>query len=105
MLTRRQALGLLGGSIVCGGACSRTNLRPFDNGYPPHLPPITKKYHVCDKCGSLDGGIYGKGPTDQYRTEQGKMCVHAWRGITREDFVALAVSRFNVDRAKAELVP
>jgi hypothetical protein len=66
----------------------------------PHageLPPIAHEYHVCDKCGSLDGGIYGKGPHKRMRSESGNWCVHRWRSISRAEFKVRASEQFGVD--------
>lgn len=73
----------------------RINVRPF-----AHLkiqPINTEAYFKCEKCKSLDGGLYGKGPTRQFRTTDGKKCEHVWSKTTRADFRALAALRFNVD--------
>jgi hypothetical protein len=52
---------------------------------------------VCDKCGSLDGGIYGKGPHKRLRSEPGAWCVHRWRLISHGEFKQQATVRFGVD--------
>ena len=69
----------------------------------PHdelLPPIVQEYWACSKCGSLDGGIYGKGPLVHFRTQHGATCVHKWVRITREDFLHRASSEFGKDWTK-----
>jgi hypothetical protein len=75
----------------------QVNRRPFADQW---FTPIVQQYHVCDRCGSLDGGNYGKGPTKSFRTEMGNQCVHQWRPITRNEFRALAAERFKVDWSK-----
>ena len=73
------------------------NLR-MDNGpYAGQFQPITVAYHECGKCGSLDGGLYGKGPTEHFRTDPGRWCVHDWRPIGRGEFKRLATERFGRD--------
>jgi hypothetical protein len=54
----------------------------------PHavLPPIAEEYYVCAKCGSLHGGIYGKGPLEYFRTPRADGCWHKWRQISKEEF-------------------
>ena len=63
----------------------------------PRTGKIDVGYHVCEKCDSLDGGIYGKGPRKSLRTDAGGWCVHDWRPISREEFKREAANRFNVD--------
>lgn len=55
---------------------------------PPHavLSPIAEEWYTCDKCNSLDGGIYGKGPLLHDRTASGYKCIHDWRMITAKEF-------------------
>lgn len=72
-----------------------TNVPPYGK-----LPPIQEGYSVCPLCGSLDGGIYGKGPTKQLRTEYGKDCVHQWQPISKKDFLNLGVEGFKIDWSK-----
>jgi hypothetical protein len=75
----------------------RINAGPFADDYPI----VKEKYFKCDCCGSLDGGIYGgKGPMKHLRTDQAKECEHEWREISREDFLNLATSRFQLDLTK-----
>lgn len=68
---------------------------------PPHgdesFPPIAQEYYHCKHCGSLDGGIYGKGPTRHFRTEQGKTCTHDWQLISRDEFIKIGTERFHID--------
>lgn len=45
---------------------------------------IYQAYYECSKCGSLHGGIYGKGPTRHKITDT--RCVHDWQAIHKEDF-------------------
>lgn len=66
---------------------------------PPYsfLPPIAEEYFRCEKCGSLDGGIYGKGPLMHPRTSTGDECVHDWKLISRVQFKEVATASFGVD--------
>jgi hypothetical protein len=70
---------------------------------PPHafLPPIAEEYYVCAKCGSLDGGIYGKGPLAHFRSAGAATCRHQWMQITFADFKRQAQTRFPVQWADA----
>jgi hypothetical protein len=63
---------------------------------PPHafLPPIAEEYYVCAKCGSLHGGIYGKGPLACFCSAGAATCIHDWVRITRADFQQRAQTRF-----------
>lgn len=74
----------------------------FDTNVPPFgkVPPIQESYYVCPHCGSLDGGIYGKGPTKQLRTEHGKECIHQWQPILKQEFLNLGVEGFKIDWSK-----
>ena len=63
----------------------------------PFVTPIAQEYFYCPKCGSLDGGIYGKGPLRHYRTPSGADCFHNWSQISRSDFKSRASSSFIVD--------
>ena len=71
------------------------NKRPYAS-----LPPIAHEYYECEKCSSLDGGIYGKGPTRTFRTIGGQFCIHTWNEIERRQFKRLASERFSVDWSK-----
>lgn len=46
---------------------------------------IYRAYYECPKCGSLHGGIYGKGPTKAHITD--KACIHDWQAIYSTDFI------------------
>lgn len=61
-------------------------------GRHPHgfLPPIAEEYYVCEKCGSLHGGIYGKGPLASFESSGGAQCWHRWHQITKGEFQAKA---------------
>lgn len=61
------------------------------------LPPIAEEFYECSKCGSYDGGIYGKGPLKHYRTPQAEDCRHDWIQISRGDFATRVSRYFGVD--------
>ena len=64
------------------------------------LPPIKLEFHKCFRCNSYDGGVYGKGPLEHFRTENAKQCKHKWQEISKEQFITGVKSDFNVDLAK-----
>jgi hypothetical protein len=72
-------------------------------GRQPHafLPPIAEEYFVCDKCGSLHGGIYGKGPLASFETASAASCRHRWRKISKIEFQARAQRDFPREWAEA----
>jgi hypothetical protein len=92
---RRRVLLLAVGLLIVGVALG-LYLR-VDRGPYPAFPPIAREYHACDKCGSLDGGVYGKGPHKRFRTGAGGWCVHDWRPIDRAEFKRQAAEKFGVD--------
>lgn len=70
---------------------------------PPHalLPPIAEEYYVCAKCGSLHGGVYGKGPLLYLRDDKAVACIHRWSRISRGEFQRQARARFPTQWADA----
>ena len=63
----------------------------------PKTKMIDMGFYTCASCGSLSGGIFGKGPTRHYRSDMASRCVHDWRSITMPEFQKLATARFAVD--------
>lgn len=65
-------------------------------GRPPHafLPPIAEEYHRCEKCGSLNGGIYGKGPLASFEATGAASCWHRWHQISKAEFQKQAKENF-----------
>ena len=57
---------------------------------PPEHMMIEMAFFKCEKCKSLEGGIYGKGPFKSLHTPQAQKCVHDWQRIKMEEFKALA---------------
>ncbi|ACB74609.1 hypothetical protein [Opitutus terrae] len=72
-------------------------------GRPPHayFPPIAEEYYVCGKCGSLHGGIYGKGPLERFDTAKAPRCWHRWRQISKHEFQRVAAEQFPGEWEKA----
>ena len=73
---------------VCAGC--RTN-RP-----PDHMM-IEMAFFKCDKCRSLEGGIYGKGPFKSLHTAKAATCIHSWQKVSRNEFMDLATQWQGVD--------
>src|SRR6476469_9099772 len=65
-------------------------------GRHPHgfLPPIAEEYYRCEKCGSLHGGIYGKGPLASFATKAAASCWHRWSRISKTEFQKQAAADF-----------
>jgi len=72
-------------------------------GRPPHafLPPISEEYFICEKCGSLHGGIYGKGPLVSFLTPDASKCWHSWHQVPMAEFQKIAAQRFPAEWEKA----
>ncbi len=70
------------------------DLPPWGRG----LPPIAVGFFACLACGSLRGGISGKGPWRRFGDEVvARGCRHRWRALSGEAFRAEANARFGVD--------
>ena len=82
--------GILGALSSCA---SRYN-------QPPKTMMIEEAFFACSKCGSLDGGIFGKGPVMHLSSADAAHCVHTWRTVSKSEFEALATQRFGVDWSK-----
>jgi hypothetical protein len=67
---------------------------PSSKDQPPKHGMIEEAYFCCDKCHTLEGGIWGKGPKKFFAGPGKKSCVHQWRRITRDEFKALAVKLY-----------
>lgn len=61
------------------------------------LPPIEVLYFSCTRCGSLSGGVSGKGPWKSLRSQQASRCRHEWSARSLEAFRTEATARFDVD--------
>jgi hypothetical protein len=64
---------------------------------PPEHMMIEMAFFKCEKCRSLEGGIYGKGPFKSLHSPQAKTCVHDWQKISREEFKTLATQWNGID--------
>ncbi len=76
-------------------------MRPGRTPHAGFLPPIVQEYHHCPTCGSLHGGIYGKGPILYLKAEGAEACPHAWQLIPLESFQQQAKARFPESWARA----
>jgi hypothetical protein len=87
-----MVLVLTGACVITLASCaSQRDRQPQRDGY------VVQAYHYCDKCGTLQGGIYEKGP---FKTLPGKNkaeCVHQWHEIPRDRFTQLATELYDVD--------
>lgn len=66
---------------------------------PPEHMMIEVAFFKCEKCKSLEGGIYGKGPFKSLHSTQASRCVHEWQRIDREEFKALGTKWSGIDWA------
>lgn len=48
--------------------------------------PFGIEYYECAKCGSIDGGYYGKDGVSSWRNKDGTFCYHNWMPISKEEF-------------------
>ncbi|MFG0317905.1 MAG: hypothetical protein ACF8XB_11575 [Planctomycetota bacterium JB042] len=56
-------------------------------GLPPRSSALIGwEWFACDRCGSAEGGMYGKGAVVRDHSEAAPGCVHAWRPITKAEF-------------------
>ena len=67
---------------------------------PPEHKMIEMAFFKCEKCHSLEGGIYGKGPIKSLHSPEAKACVHDWRPIARVEFKKLGTEWKGVDWTK-----
>ncbi len=67
---------------------------------PPEHKAIEMAFFKCEKCKSLEGGIYGKGPFKSLRSPQAKSCVHKWEKIGKEEFRMLGTKWQGIDWTK-----
>ena len=93
----RQAILILGCSLPL--FLPLRWFRPRAN-QPPPAALIEQAYFACDKCGTLSGGIFGKGPTKRLDGPGRKTCVHAWKRVTREEFKRRATQVYGVNWEK-----
>ena len=67
---------------------------------PPKTKMIEEAFFSCSKCGSLRGGIFGKGPTKRFQAATASHCVHDWQRVSHDEFKVLATQRFGVEWSK-----
>jgi hypothetical protein len=63
---------------------------------PKHMM-VEMAFFKCEKCHSLEGGVYGKGPTKFLHSPEAKNCVHNWQRISKEEFKRLATEWQGID--------
>jgi len=47
---------------------------------------LAQHYFECRRCGSLEGGYYGKNSVSRWDDPKQGWCRHRWQEISREDF-------------------
>ena len=69
---------------------------------PPAYALIIEKYYVCRRHRILEGGIFGKGPTEKFFDKDGKSWCwrNEWQEIDRDTFKKLATDWYGVDWSK-----
>lgn len=63
---------------------------------PPSHAAVEQSYFNCTKCGSLSGGVYGRGATQDFRSRGAERCVHNWDRVSEQEFKRLASDRFGL---------
>jgi hypothetical protein len=88
----RRALIAVAALVGCAGmGCAGR----YDRS--PSKGAIYEGYHTCPKCDSLEGGIFGKGPIREFRSEAAERCIHDWQMVSRLRFQSLATEQFGKD--------
>lgn len=64
---------------------------------PPKHAMIEQAYFKCEKCDSIQGGIYGKGPVKLLDSDKAQTCFHKWQRIDRTEFKKLGIDWFNIN--------
>ena len=90
----RVLLALTVTLLFLSSCVSQRDRAPERDGYVVHA------YHYCEKCRSLQGGVYEKGPFKAFPGENKKNCIHEWQEISRERFFQRATERYDVDWSK-----
>jgi len=72
---------------------------PF-NRKPKSKYIIYVGYYICEKCQSIEGGIYGKGPIKVLHNKKSNWCIHKWEEINKKEFKELATKWFKIDWGK-----
>lgn len=93
-MSGRVTVAIVTAAIMLTSSCAQ--FRRIDR--PPSLDAYcVHAYHACDKCGSLQGGIYNKGPFKRFPGPEKASCQHEWREIVRDEFKELASQNHGVD--------
>lgn len=58
---------------------------------------VEMAFFKCEKCRSLEGGIYGKGPFKSFHSPQARTCIHQWQKINLGEFRTLATNWMGCD--------
>jgi hypothetical protein len=75
--------------IMIALACLAAGCAGCRTDRPPDHKMIEMAFFKCEKCHSLEGGIYGKGPFKSLRSPEAKTCVHDWQAIDMAQFKEL----------------
>jgi hypothetical protein len=67
---------------------------------PPKHAMIEEGYFICYRCQSAEGGIFGKGPFKNFRSETASKCVHEWAPVSRDQFKRFAERTYHQDWSK-----
>lgn len=63
---------------------------------PPEHQMIEQAYFKCERCKSIEGGIYGKGPFKKLHSKEAERCIHDWVRIDKEEFRKLGAQWYRV---------
>jgi hypothetical protein len=89
--------GIIAASVITVAAIFSASCASPRDQPPRREGYIVHAYHHCEKCGTVQGGIYEKGPFKQFPGPDKESCRHEWREISREEFKRLAAEDHRVD--------
>ncbi len=93
----KAIVGILILCIIIGiAACSRYDRSPESK----FLPPAKLAFYHCQKCESLEGGIYGKGSFKQFKSDKARKCIHNLETVSKQEFKQLASNGYKADWSK-----
>jgi hypothetical protein len=95
----RDALPNVGFGSIGSSGHDKMEMRPRIDEPPPHAM-IEQAYYYCNRCDSLEGGNYGKGPFKSLPGKGKTECVHDWKTISHQEFKKLATEKHGVDWSK-----
>jgi hypothetical protein len=75
-------IAIMGIALILLNGCVNQPAKPEGN----LANPLRIHYFECSRCGSLDGGCYGKNSVSSWRSETGKKCRHRWQEIGKAEF-------------------